>query len=331
VNARAIALLAGLLAVACAGPREPALGEGVVVSRPGSADTMGPAERDRVEERLREVEVLLVREENERALAIVDDLLALRLPPDLLGRARGLRLDIRRRLYRDLPLRGRLLADRDLYEFGDDIELTIELENVSAGAVEIPQRAGPSRGYILLRIAREDVDVYGNVKETVEQGRIDLPGSAVIAPGDRRRAVRVVPTGERQHDGFTIFHVSGHVRPIAIDASGHEDFRSIPLPEVTVRVLPGNWEPLAEDPLGSIRRSLERRAPLHLLVAAELVPAGDRDAATEALVGALREGAGPMARAVLSALRRLTGESLPFEPAAWIAWWDGRRGPAGGS
>ena len=60
------------------------------------------------------------------------------------------------------------------------------------------------------------------IREETEQGRIGLPGSAVIEPGDSRRAVRSIPTGERRHDGFTVFVVSGHVRPSVVRTEARE-------------------------------------------------------------------------------------------------------------
>jgi hypothetical protein len=67
---------------------EPVLGEGVVVER-AEEDAEAEARRETIEERLREVEILLVREQLEKALAIVDELLEEDLPLDLLGRCRG--------------------------------------------------------------------------------------------------------------------------------------------------------------------------------------------------------------------------------------------------
>jgi hypothetical protein len=59
-------------------------------------------------------------------------------------------------------------------------------------------------------------------------------------------------------------------------------------------------------------------------VAAELVPAGDRAAATEALIEALRAGPGALARPIMASLRRVSGQSLPMEPGRWLRWYDRR-------
>jgi hypothetical protein len=182
--------------------------------------------------------------------------------------------------------------------------------------------AGSSEGFVLLRLVREAVDVYGNVREEVEQGRLALPGEALLPPRGHQRADRWLETGARKHDGFTVYRISGSLRPSVVLAGEREDYRSIPLPEVVIRVMPRNFEPIAKEPLTSLRKALTKQAPVHLLVAAELLPAGDRPAAIETLVEALRVGAGPMERSILASLRRIAPVELPLDPGAWCAWWD---------
>jgi hypothetical protein len=213
-------LLAALTALvcACAGPRVPELGEGVIIRRPdtGAAD-LSTEERERVEERLRQVEILRVRESHDEALDIVDGLLDRNLPQDLAAKCRGLRLELRRSIHAHRPVRGRLRSDRDLYAFGDDIELTLELENLSDRRVVIPlASAGASEGFVLLRFMREEIDIQGNVRQTSEQGRLALPGKVVIPPGERRFARRTLPTSARGHDGLTVFRISGRIQPSVV-------------------------------------------------------------------------------------------------------------------
>ncbi len=324
-----LGLVAMLIAAGCTRTSdEPGLGERVVIERPESSDPeFSETQRAEIEDQIRQVEILLVREEFDGALSIVDDLLEKEVPHDLRGRLQGLRLEVRRRRHERPTVEGRLRAERDLYAFGEEIRLVLTLVNQTDREVEIRlDAADASSGYLFLRILRRQIDVYGNIREDVEQGQRALPGNAVLAPGASRWSNFLLPSGAREHDGLTEFVVSGHVRPSVIEIGEREDHRSIPLRDVTVKVLPRNYEPLAEDPLGSLAKALEKRAAVHLLVAAELVPRRDRDAATRILIDALRADAGSMTRAVISSLRRLTGESLPLESAAWIKWWGAREG-----
>ncbi len=293
-------------------PEAPGLGESVIITRPETDDTeFSETQRVEAEEKIRQVEIHLVREEFDEALGIVDDLLDRELPNDLRGRLQGLRLDVRRRRHERPTVEGRLRAERDLYAFGDDIRLVLTLINRTDREVEIKLDASDaSTGYLFLRILRRQIDVYGNVREDVEQGQRTLPGNAVLAPGASRWSEFVLPAGTREHDGLTEYVISGHVRPSVVEIGDREDHRSIPLRDVTVKVLPRNYEPLAEDPLGSVAKALDKRAAVHLLVAAELVSQPDRDAAVRILIEALRTDAGGMARAVIASLRRLTGVAV---------------------
>jgi len=320
----ALSLLAGCDST----PEGPALGESVIITRPETDDAQfSETQRAEAEERIRQVEILLVREDFDGALAIVDDLLDRKLPDDLRGRLQGLRLEVRRRRHERPTVEGRLRAERDLYAFGDDIRLVLTLINRTDREVKIKLDASDSStGYLFLRILRRQIDVYGNIREDVEQGQRALPGDAKLAPGASRWSEFPLPAGTREHDGLTEFVISGHVRPSVVEIGDREDHRSIPLRDVTVKVLPRNYEPLAEDPLGSVKKALKKRAAVHLLVAAELVPRRDRDAAVGVLIQALRDDAGGMTRPVIASLRRLTGETLPLEPEAWIKWWDRRGG-----
>ena len=65
-----------------------------------------------------------------------------------------------------------------------------------------------------------------------------------------------------------------------------ELFDALPLEPATVRVFLQGYEPLAEEPLVSLRRAVEKRSPPHILTAAELLAPGEREAAVELLTRA---------------------------------------------
>jgi hypothetical protein len=75
-------------------------------------------------------------------------------------------------------------------------------------------------------------------------------------------------------------------------------------------VLPQNYEPIAADPLGSMRKAAAAVAPVHLLVAAEFLAPADRRAAVEVLAGVLSTGSQDLVSTAINALHHLRSASV---------------------
>jgi hypothetical protein len=94
-------------------------------------------------------------------------------------------------------------------------------------------------------------------------------------------------------------------------------------------VVPGNWEPLAADPFGSLNRLMKlpnAEVDRHVLIAAALVPAERKQEAIDLLVTKLAS-APNMRRldTMMAALRYLTGRDFQENPVLWKQWWEDRK------
>lgn len=94
-------------------------------------------------------------------------------------------------------------------------------------------------------------------------------------------------------------------------------------------VVPGNWEPLAADPFGSLHRLMKlpnAEVDRHVLIAAALVPPERKQEAIDLLVTKLVD-APNMRRldTMMAALRYLTGRHFQENPVLWKEWWEDRR------
>jgi hypothetical protein len=149
-------------------------------------------------------------------------------------------------------------------------------------------------------------------------------GGDVVVPF----SLPAIPVAAR-HYGFTVLTVQGTFRPAVILCGEERYYSGVEISPAVVRVLPPGFEPIAEDPLGTLAKALELGAREHLLLAAELAPPERRRSVLRRLVEHLNGTTPAMAQTVMTCLRRLTGLSFGSRPDAWQAWWrkGGRYGP----
>jgi len=87
-------------------------------------------------------------------------------------------------------------------------------------------------------------------------------------------------------------------------------------------VMPEGYEPIAEDPLGTLGKAFDLDAREHMLLAAELAPPEQRRETVSRLIGYL-DGANPgMVETLMAALHRVTGLQMGKRPQAWLTWWE---------
>ena len=102
--------------------------------------------------------------------------------------------------------------------------------------------------------------------------------------------------------GLRVLELSGDLRAGRIEAGISEPLGRVPIRPGRVVVLPCGFEPLAADPLGSLRKAAEVTAPVHLLVASEFVAPEARPEALRILASALATGPAELRPAALSAI-----------------------------
>jgi hypothetical protein len=216
------------------------------------------------------------------ALAIANQALVQGVPSDLEPGFRDLRSKARAAVVMTKVCRVRVIADKDAVADGDEIRMRIEFANVSGATLRVPRAMkGTSDALVVLALTREDYDVYGNARASDYTLPVPVPDDIVLAPGGTTETPFTIPAemAKLTHQGFSVIDLAGKFRPVSIRVGDTEFFDAVPIEKATVRVFMKGFEPLAADPLGSLKKAVEKRSPPHLLTAVELLAPSDRAAA----------------------------------------------------
>jgi hypothetical protein len=216
------------------------------------------------------------------ALALANHALLRGVPSDLEGPFRDLRSKARAAVVMTKVCRVRVIADKDAVADGDEIRMRIEFANVSGATLRVPRaQEGTSDALVVLTLAREDYDVYGNARSSDFTLPVPVQEDIVLAPGGAMETPFTIPAemAKLSHQGLSVIDLSGKFRPVSIRVGDTEFFDAITIEPARVRVFMKGYEPLAADPLGSLKKAVEKRSPPHLLTAVELLAPADRAAA----------------------------------------------------
>lgn len=305
---------------------------------------------------------------DEEALQILDAALAHDPPAEWAARMRALKTSLRMRRAEEHLLRVEARGTRDYVPFQTAIDFVIRFRNVSREEIVFlapePGALDVSPSAMTLEITRRDRDVYATEfkrgwNQTVFLQRPGAPPIR-IPPG----GVHEVPVRIPAEDvgpplpGLRVIQVGGILRPTHLRKGGEGRTVRVPIRAGRVVALPGGYEPLVADPLGSMRTATRTVAPIHLLIATEFVPPRRAHEAMDLLARALAEGHPSLERAALGGiallreravgdplrplaaplmdalrrapgrsdalmkgLRRLTGLVLAPDPRLWQDWW----------
>ena len=305
----------------------------------------------------------------EQALEILLATLRLDPPSPWDGRLRAMRVEIRERQVGVDAVRVDARGERDYVPFDTDVYLVLRVRNVGNTDIVIraPEGTGTaaiSGATFVLTVQRLDRDVYGAEMRrswTQTVPLVTAETGALRIPPESAHEVRVRMTAEDAGgtlSGVRTLIVGGELRAGRIETGLVEPLGKVPIRQGRVLALPRGFEPIAADPLGSLSKAVQATAPIHVLVAAEFVPASGRveamklladglataDAAlkpslvnavrtirrsaagdplqplAEPLVFALR-GHPDRAEAVMEGLAALTGVSLAPDVRLWEDWW----------
>lgn len=291
-------------------PIDPFAAERVVTELPSAA---GKPQADAAEVAARSEQAFAAAESAWRAgdaltaLALSNKALLEGVAPVLEPAFRELRAKARGAVVATKICRVRALADRDVVADGEPLGVRIEFANLSGATLRVPRaQPGTSEARLVLTLVREDFDVYGNRRSSDYTLNVPVQTDLELAPGSSQETRLTVPPGmvALSHQGFSVLDLSGIFRPVALRVGESEFFDAIPLESARVRILPKGFEPLAADPLGSLRRAIEKRSPPHVLTCVELLAPADRDAAAALLEEAKAKDAAlaPVADAALARL-----------------------------
>jgi hypothetical protein len=321
------------------------------------------------EEKLESARAYAAEGDDETALRVLAAALALNPGSPYEERLKTLRAEVRAKHVQAEVLRADARGTRDYVPFGADVDVVVRLRNVGPTDVVIrPPEEGtdaPTTGSALfLSVTRRDRDIYAAtlVRTWTQMVPLVPAGAAeiVIPPAGVHETTVRIPAEDAGGaiSGLRHFDVGGELRADRIECGVAQPFGRIPIRRGRVVALPGNFEPLAADPVGSIRRAASLDLPVHLLVAAEFVEPSDRVAAVAALADVLAAGpvelrtaalnalsmvraaavgtplpplAAPLmealaarperSAAVMDGLRALTGVSLAPDARLWEDWW----------
>jgi hypothetical protein len=263
---------------------------------------------------------------DEAALQVLDAALAVGPPAPWGKRLRDLRSSLVVRRAEETLLRVEARGVKDYVAFGQDVDFVLRLRNVSPEVVTLlappteGARASPSA--FVLTITRRDRDVHATrlTRRWTRTVFLLQPGAPPIhiPPGGTYDFPVRIPAESAGGPlaGLRTLEVGGTFRPTRLRRGAKRRQVRLPIRPGRVVALPGGFEPLAADPLGSMRRAIDAVAPEHLLVATEFVRADRRAAAVTLLAEALGRGHPVLYRAALGGLDLLRARAAgqPLAP-----------------
>jgi hypothetical protein len=292
-------------------PIDPDSAERVVVEgpgRPGRAAPDADAKQARAEAALDAALAAWRSGDALTALSLANHAMLEGIPSELEAPFRELRSKARASVVATKICRVRALPEKDVVADGEPIAVRIEFSNLSSTLLSVPRsQKGASDATVVLTLVREDIDVFGNSRRSEFTIPAPVREDLTLSPGQSFETRLVVPPGMAglQHQGFSVIELSGVFRPIVMRVGESEFFDAIPIERARVRIFQKGFEPLAEDPLGSLRKAVAKRSPPHLLIAAELVAPIDRPEA-RAVLEAAKPKDPELGTAIDAALARLT-------------------------
>lgn len=241
------------------------------------------------------------------ALAIVNQALVAGVPGELEGAFRDLRAKARAAVVATKICRVRAIPEKDVVADGTAVPLRIEFSNLSGATLRVPRaQKGSSDALVILTLKREDYDVFGNVRASDFTLSVPVREDLVLAPGATHETRLTMPASMAalSHQGFSVVELGGTFRPVVMRVGESEFFDALPIDTAKVRIFLKGFEPLAEDPLGSLGKAIEKRSPPHLFTCVELLAPADR-AAARAMLETAKEKDAALAQVVGASLARL--------------------------
>ena len=263
---------------------------------------------------------------DDAALQIIDAALA-QNPPEPWGeRLEGLETTLRSRRVQQRLVRIEVRPLRDYVLFQRGVKVEIRIQNVSDQLLSLlpPQSDAVSPSAITLELTRLDRDVSASARRRAWTQtlyvRNPAGGPVEIQPGTAYTQQAVIPPSDigGAIQGFRVLEIGGRFRSTRLKSGDAVRPIHVPLRAGRVVVVPRGYEPVASDPLGSMRKAVDNVAPVHLLLASEFVSRSDRAAAVERLADVLAHGHPSLERSAISALQVLRERSVgePITEAA---------------
>ncbi len=226
--------------------------------------------------------------------------------------------------------RGELDLPSPLPALGERLSFAVRLGPLPSMPVRLPGGDDPLRARFVLLFRMTDTDSFGTQMDNARTQVVDLPATVDLAAGG---AVEVPLAVDVPAAGSI-------VRRVAIEVflmPGHVELEGARLPNRWVRcacgeveLLPRGHEPIAAQPLVSLRAALQLGDAAHFphvfLAARQLARHGaseDCQSAASLLIDRVRLGGDEQARSASAALSELVADasSRPRDREGWLQWW----------
>jgi hypothetical protein len=241
----------------------------------------------------------------------------------------GLRILRARLMTEQLAEQWKIQLPEFAQEFGDEIPATFVLPNPFARPFRLIE---PKQGFIVQLDWRIERWLPYAAKEILSQRQTGtLDRLLEFTPDQVVQYTMQLPLGQAgENSALWRVHLRGVLRCDGLEIDGEV----FPVAKIVLKggsflVLPGNWQSLQDDPLASLEKLITVSDPQvdrHLLVAAALLPAIQKESAMGLLVNGL--DVAPSLRrmdTIMGALRFLSGRDFGESPSLWKAWWRKRK------
>jgi hypothetical protein len=269
----------------------------------------------------------------DRALAALDEFKRLKPPLVLAKEADVLRVEVKQHLLQSTYVDAFVLSDRDRVALGDPLTGELILVNLSREPLVIPARsAGPSAGSVSsstvhVEVAYCEHGLDGTIVRERVTWNLEVGEDLKLAPGARRSWPLNLDTLQFSPRSlhYRTYTVEAMLYPAEIRIGAESFPGNLRFRARTWAVFPRNYEHLEGAPLSRLKEAISKESSVHVPLAAALAQDADRPAVLRVLLDSLaKPEAGPPGGATrlacCVALRILTGEELPAEPAQWLAW-----------
>ena len=340
------AVLAGsfLLLASCAGRDATATTQPLVIPRPGpdagravplpdpeGDPAPGVLDQDAANEMLATAEGLALEGHYGEALDLLNSVPQGAVPMMSRVALDALRIRLKRHLLQSVLVEALVVLDRERVAVGEPITGELVLVNMAREPLLIPAEVplpGPggqhSRSVLHLKL---DVREFGSDGTTMDDTRtwnLDVGEDILLMPGERRSWPLGLDSAEINplSVAYRRYTIGATLLPARIEIGTETWPGTLAFRERTCEVFPRNWEHLSAHPLERLGEAIAKRSPVHIPLAAALIPPEQRRAGVDLLRATLSmdpEGprSGETQVAACVALAILTGESLPARPDVW--------------
>ncbi len=212
--------------------------------------------------------------------------------------------------------------------FGSEAEVELRMDNPFGREFSLRE---PQQGFLVqVDLRMERWLAFGAVEVLRERHVAVLNSGVHLGVGERLSQTLVFPVpAAGPNESLRRIEIAATLRcdGLEIDDAAYP-VNAILFQPTQYQVFPGNWEPLAKDPLGSLRRLItlpQTDLDRHVLVAAASLTRQQHVEAVGLLVRGLEQV--PNVRrmdTLMAALRFITGRDYGENPVMWKRWWEER-------